>query len=214
MTDLKFDASGLIPAVVQDVDTGRVLMLAYMNRESLKKTLETGETWFYSRSRQELWHKGATSGHIQTVRRIEYDCDGDALLVQVEQCGVACHTGNATCFHRTLSGPDENAAGNFLAELEKIIAERKKNRPDGSYTAKLLEKGIDRILKKVGEEAAEVIIAAKNEERSELVYEAGDLLYHLLVLLAQKEVALAEIMEELARRHRPRTADEPESGTA
>jgi phosphoribosyl-AMP cyclohydrolase / phosphoribosyl-ATP pyrophosphohydrolase len=211
MTNLKFDRDGLIPAVVQDVFTGKVLMLAYMNSESLKKTLETGETWFYSRSRQELWHKGATSGHIQTVKRIDYDCDGDALLVQVEQVGGACHTGSSSCFYRTLSGDDTPVADHFLTELERIIAERKANRPAGSYVAGLFEKGLDRILKKVGEEAGEVIIAAKNPDRNELIYESGDLLFHLLVLLAEKEVALGEVVKELQRRHKPSPQKEPDN---
>jgi phosphoribosyl-ATP pyrophosphohydrolase/phosphoribosyl-AMP cyclohydrolase len=173
-----------------------------MNADSLKKTLETGETWFYSRSRSELWHKGATSGHIQTVKRIDYDCDGDALLVQVEQHGGACHTGAASCFYRTLSG-EAPVSVNFLAELERIIAGRKIAKPAGSYTVKLFDGGLDRILKKVGEEAGEVIIAAKNQDRNELIYETGDLLFHLLVLLAQKDVALSEVLKELASRHRP-----------
>lgn len=203
MTKLKFDQNGLVPAVVQDVHTGRVLMLAYMNEESLKKTIESGQTWFYSRSRQELWHKGATSGHIQMVKRIDYDCDGDALLVQVEQVGGACHTGAATCFYRTMTGEPITGTDNFLAELERIIAQRKVEKPEGSYVAKLFDKGLDRILKKVGEEAGEVIIAAKNEDRGELIYESGDLLFHLLVLLKEKDVALSEVLAELASRHRP-----------
>ena len=205
--NLKFDEKGLIPAVVQDAQTGRVLMLAYMNEESLTKTVQSGETWFFSRSRNELWHKGATSGHIQTVRRIDYDCDGDTLLVQVEQKGAACHTGAATCFYQSLSGGEYLDEGNFLPELERIIAERKVNKPEGSYVATLFDKGLDRILKKVGEEAGEVIIAAKNEDRDELIYESGDLLFHLLVLLAEKDVAVAEVLSELARRHRPKTAE-------
>lgn len=207
MTKLKFDDKGLVPAVVQDVHTGRVLMLAYMNEESLKKTIESGQTWFFSRSRQELWHKGATSGHIQMVKRIDYDCDGDALLVQVEQVGGACHTGASTCFYRTLSGETMAPADNFLAELERIIAERKVNKPEGSYVATLFDKGLDKILKKIGEEAGEVIIAAKNEDRSELIYESGDLLFHLLVLLAEKDVALSEVLCELAGRHRAAPAE-------
>ena len=200
MTTLKFDDKGLMPAVVQDAQTGRVLMLAYMNEESLKKTIESGQTWYFSRSRNELWHKGATSGHLQTVRRIDYDCDGDALLVQVEQTGCACHTGAATCFYQTLTG-EALQSHNFLAELERIVTERKVNRPEGSYVAKLFDKGLDRILKKVGEEAGEVIIAAKNEDRGELIYETGDLLFHLMVMLAEKDVALSEVLAELARRH-------------
>ncbi len=141
-------------------------MLAYMNEEALQKTIESGESWFYSRSRQSLWHKGATSGHIQTVKQIAYDCDGDALLLLVEQRGAACHTGAVSCFFRTLSGTEAVKPENFLFELESIIAERKVNRPANSYVAKLFHDGLDRILKKITEEAGEVIIAAKNEEQA------------------------------------------------
>lgn len=207
---LKFDQAGLIPAIVQDLHTGRVLMLAYMNEESLNKTLASGETWFYSRSRQELWHKGASSGHTQTVKRIDYDCDGDALLVYVEQKGGACHTGATGCFYRTLTGEAVAVGQQFLPELEQIIAERKFNRPPGSYVSKLLNGGLDRILKKVAEEAGEVIIAAKNADREELIYECGDLLFHLLVLLAAQEVSLGEVIAELKRRHRPAAAERDE----
>lgn len=202
MKELKFDQNGLIPAVVQDADSGRVLMVAYMNAASLEKTLETGQTWFYSRSRRWLWHKGETSGHVQDVVRIEYDCDGDALLVQVRQKGPACHTGEPSCFHNVLQEREEGTRpGLFFAELEAIITGRKNLRPAGSYVAGLFEKGTDKILKKVGEEAAEVIIAAKNDNRDELVYEAADLVFHLMVLLADKNVPLADISAELVRRH-------------
>lgn len=206
MTKLQFAENGLIPVVIQDVLTERVLMLAYMNEEALQKTIATGQTWFYSRSRRELWHKGATSGHFQQVKRIEYDCDGDALLVRVEQVGSACHTGENSCFYRTLFGEESVASVSFLAELAQIIAERKLTKPAGSYVAKLFEQGLDRILKKIGEEAGEVIIAAKNQDRTELIYESSDLLFHLLVLLAEKNVALAEVLRELASRHRPAAA--------
>lgn len=206
MTNLKFAEDGLIPVVVQDAKTERVLMLAYMNEAALEKTLTTGQTWFYSRSRRELWNKGATSGHFQQVKRIDYDCDGDALLVQVEQLGVACHTGASSCFYRMLAGDESVGTANFLAELEEIIAERKITKPAGSYVAKLFEQGLDRILKKVGEEAGEVIIAAKNQDRAELIYESSDLFFHLLVLLAEKNVTLAEVLRELASRHRPAAA--------
>ena len=177
MAELKYDRAGLIPAIVQDTYNGRVLMLAYMNKEALEKTLETGQAWFYSRSRQELWHKGATSGNFQIVKRIYFDCDGDALVLQVEQKGNACHTGAVTCFYRTLAAWENMPPANFLVELERIIAERKLKLPAGSYTAKLFAGGLDRILKKIGEEAGEVIIAAKNEERDELIYECGDLCF-------------------------------------
>ncbi|MBS3982454.1 MAG: bifunctional phosphoribosyl-AMP cyclohydrolase/phosphoribosyl-ATP diphosphatase HisIE [Dethiobacter sp.] len=207
MTKLKFAEDGLIPVVIQEAETQRVLMLAYMNEEALQKTIATGQTWFYSRRRQELWHKGATSGHFQQVKRIDYDCDGDALLVQVEQVGgSACHTGATSCFYETLFGDASVGTANFLAELAQIIEERKITKPAGSYVAKLFEQGLDRILKKVGEEAGEVIIAAKNQDRTELIYESSDLFFHLLVLLSEKNVTLAEVLRELARRHRPATA--------
>ncbi len=201
MTDLKFDRDGLIPAVVQDTCSRRVLMLAYMNRQALEMTLSRGETWFYSRSRGELWHKGATSGHTQKVISVAADCDGDALLVRVEQQGPACHTGAAGCFYRILQQKEPLPEADFLSELEQIIASRKVERPEGSYVAGLFERGLDRILKKIAEEAGEVVIAAKNADRSELIYEAGDLLFHLLVLLAQREVGLSEVLAGLARRH-------------
>ncbi len=198
-TALKFDERGLIPAVVQDYHTGQVLMVAYMNREALEKTVATGETHFYSRSRQRLWHKGETSGNIQKVKEIFYDCDADTLLVQVLPQGPACHTGARSCFYRTVGG-DEKTAGSILDELAAVIADRKENMPEGSYTTYLFEKGLDKILKKVGEETAEVIIAAKNPGSGELVYETADLFYHLLVLLEEKGVTLESIWQELAKR--------------
>jgi phosphoribosyl-ATP pyrophosphohydrolase/phosphoribosyl-AMP cyclohydrolase len=300
LDELKFNADGLIPAIVQDADSGQVLMVAYMNREALERTWETGETWFYSRSRQELWHKGETSGHTQKVRGISLDCDQDALLVKVEQNGAACHEGYATCFFREVDGQGNlrtvgepvfdpqkvyhlepakpagpallhtaaaeaveaagdaaaskaaaaaNMAGiakttraaagaatakaaeesadtaetadsaetagtaeakaigaaaaareSIIPELYQVILERQETRPEGSYTAYLFDKGIDKICKKVGEEAAEVIIAAKNRSREELVYESADLIYHLLVLLAEGGIKPAEVFNELAKR--------------
>ncbi|MBT9172397.1 MAG: Phosphoribosyl-AMP cyclohydrolase [Syntrophomonadaceae bacterium] len=202
MKEIQFDQSGLVPAIVQDWHTGRVLMLAYMNREALQKTLDSGETWFYSRSRGRLWHKGETSGHCQQVRRITYDCDGDAVLLQVEQRGPACHTGAADCFFWTLQEDAPLPQQHFLTELEQIISRRKAERPEGSYVVRLLEAGADRILRKVAEEAGEVIIAAKNGDRREIVHETGDLLFHLLVMLAGQEIAFSEVLAELERRHR------------
>ncbi|GAV26255.1 bifunctional phosphoribosyl-AMP cyclohydrolase/phosphoribosyl-ATP pyrophosphatase [Carboxydothermus islandicus] len=200
--ELKFDEKGLIPAVVQDIDTREVLMVAYMNEESLKKSLETGQTWFYSRSRNALWHKGETSGNIQEIVEIRYDCDADCLLIKVKQKGVACHTGNYSCFYRTLwegKGEREDLE-EVLAKLWQIILDRKQKLPEGSYTAKLFQKGIDKIAQKVGEEAVETVIASKNEDKGELIYEAADLVYHLLVLLAAKDISLSDIAEELKKR--------------
>ncbi|MED4833160.1 bifunctional phosphoribosyl-AMP cyclohydrolase/phosphoribosyl-ATP diphosphatase HisIE, partial [Geobacillus stearothermophilus] len=169
--DIRFDEKGLVPAIVQDAQSKEVLTLAYMNKESLEKTIETGETWFYSRSRQELWHKGATSGNVQRVVDIRYDCDADALLVLIEPAGPACHTGAYSCFSRSLDGAARAPQADrfaILNELEQIIAKRDADRPEGSYTTYLFEKGVDKILKKVGEEAAEVFIAAKNRSPDEL----------------------------------------------
>lgn len=204
LEELKFDDKGLIPAIVQEEYTREVLMLAYMNEASLKKTLETGETWFWSRRREELWHKGETSGHIQKVKEIIYDCDRDTLLIKVMQVGVACHTGEKTCFFNYLYGEraGKEVGSEVLEQVYDIIGDRKKNPKEGSYTNYLFEKGIDKILKKVGEESAEVIIAAKNPEKYELIYEASDLIYHLLVLLNEKNVLPEEIFQELKRRQK------------
>ncbi|MGI6036784.1 MAG: bifunctional phosphoribosyl-AMP cyclohydrolase/phosphoribosyl-ATP diphosphatase HisIE [Limnochordia bacterium] len=212
LENLKFDAQGLIPAIIQDHKDGQVLMVAYMNRESLQKTLETGQTWFYSRSRQTLWHKGATSGHYQLVHSITADCDGDCLLIKAEQLGPgACHEGYRSCFHYPLQGEEETSQtfrpgevygqpAAILAELYQVILDRKDNPPSGSYTAKLWARGLDQMVKKLGEEAVEVVIAAKNEEREPLVSETADLLYHLLVVLAQRGIDLEEIWAELRSR--------------
>jgi phosphoribosyl-ATP pyrophosphohydrolase/phosphoribosyl-AMP cyclohydrolase len=206
---LRFDEAGLIPAIVQDAVSKEILTLAYMNKESLTKTLETGETWFWSRSRQELWHKGATSGHTQRVVSLRYDCDGDALIVQVVPNGPACHNGTYTCFTESVAfseAADEPKRAEtsdrfaILNELEALVAAREAERPEGSYTTYLFEKGVDKILKKVGEEAAEVIIAAKNRSHDELRYEAADLLYHLLVLLREQKLPLDEVLHELKTR--------------
>ncbi|MGE5403806.1 MAG: bifunctional phosphoribosyl-AMP cyclohydrolase/phosphoribosyl-ATP diphosphatase HisIE [Candidatus Saccharibacteria bacterium] len=210
--ELKFDENGLIPAIVQDVDSKQVLMMAYMNQEALEKTISTGMTCFYSRSRQELWQKGETSGNTQSVVEIRHDCDSDTLLVFVKAAGPACHTGHETCFYRNIEGeelsepkfdPDavyglEGPA--ILYELIKILQDRREHRPQGSYSAYLFNEGIDKILKKVGEETAEVIIAAKNTDPGELVYEASDLVYHLLVLLVEKGIDLGQVFSELRRR--------------
>lgn len=196
--ELKFDERGLIPAIVQDARTREVLTLAYMNRESLARTLETRQTWFWSRSRNELWHKGATSGNTQDVVELSADCDGDAVVVLVNPAGPACHTGARSCF-----GLDQrDDIGALLSELYDLIESRERERPEGSYTTYLFEKGIDKILKKVGEESAETIIAAKNDETQPLVAEVSDLIYHLLVLLVQRGVTLDQIRDELAQRRK------------
>jgi len=205
-TQIQFDERGLIPAIVQDARTGAVLTLAYMNAESLEQTLATRETWFWSRSRSELWHKGATSGNIQRVVEVRQDCDGDALVVLVEPAGPACHTGKRSCFHRDLKGEvvdDVGLAqglGPVLDELYRLVESRQRERPEGSYTTYLFEKGLDKILKKLGEEASETIIAAKNDDPEQLVSESADLLYHLIVLLVDRGVKLGSIRDELVQR--------------
>ncbi|MFS0775347.1 bifunctional phosphoribosyl-AMP cyclohydrolase/phosphoribosyl-ATP diphosphatase HisIE [Neobacillus sp. 3P2-tot-E-2] len=203
--NIRFDEKGLVPAIVQDAETKEVLTLAYMNQESLTKTLETGETWFYSRSRQELWHKGATSGNTQSVVSVKYDCDQDAVLVLVEPKGPACHTGAVSCFSEgvvTERTTSNLADYQILQSLEKLIIEREKERPEGAYTTYLFEKGVDKILKKVGEEASEVIIAAKNRDKEELKWEAADLLYHLQVLLVEQGMPFKEVLKTLEERHK------------
>lgn len=228
---LKFDEKGLIPAIIQDLNSKQVLMMAYMNQSAIEKTQSSGYTHFYSRSRNSLWMKGESSGHVQKVEQISYDCDQDCLLIQVEQSGAACHTGHYTCFYRNSEGeeieelvfnPEEvyvkqdPTAGTdkgkhsinneqkpdaeIINELFKLIQQRKKDLPEGSYTTYLFNKGIDKILKKVGEESAEVIIAAKNTDSSELIYESSDLIYHLLVLLAENNIEINDIFIELKSR--------------
>ncbi|MFS0657950.1 bifunctional phosphoribosyl-AMP cyclohydrolase/phosphoribosyl-ATP diphosphatase HisIE [Niallia alba] len=204
--ELKYDEKGLIPAIVQDAATKEVLTLAYMNKESLEKSLQTGETWFYSRSRQELWHKGATSGNTQQIVEIKYDCDQDALVVCVKPNGPACHNGTNSCFVESVYQNKEAIESNvsdyqILANLEKIIEERDISRPEDTYTTYLFEKGVDKILKKVGEEAAEVIIAAKNRDAEELKWEASDLIYHLFVLLREQKLPFSDILKVLEARH-------------
>lgn len=209
LTDIKFDDRGLVPAVVQEGRSGKVLMVAYMNAESLQKTVESGETWFYSRSRQELWHKGETSGHFQTVRDIFVDCDADTLLVVVDQSGAACHTGSKSCFFRRLDGWDGTYTGSLsmLSDLRDEIEEKKIHPTEKSYTAYLLQTGMDKICKKIGEESAEVIIAAKNADAGdrddlwlEVCKESADLLYHLSVLWEAAGVSVNDVMAVLEER--------------
>ena len=204
--EIKFDEKGLVPAVVQDARDGRVLMVAYMNRESLEKTVETGRTWFFSRSRGKLWNKGETSGNYQEVEEILVDCDADTLVVKVRQHGPACHTGNPTCFFRKADKNGElkdyaaPATASILDEVYAVVKDRMENPKEGSYTNYLLDTGIDKILKKVGEECSETIIAAKNEEPSEIALETSDLLYHLIVMIAERGMTMEDIYAELKHR--------------
>jgi phosphoribosyl-AMP cyclohydrolase / phosphoribosyl-ATP pyrophosphohydrolase len=192
----KFGADGLIPAVVQDARTREVLTVAYMNQEALQRTVERRETWFWSRSRKELWHKGETSGNLQTVVNVHLDCDADAVLVEVEPKGPACHTGAYSCF-----GVEPRIEG-VLAELYKLIEQRKELRPEGSYTTYLFNSGLDKILKKIGEEATETVVAAKNPDAERLTSETADLLYHVMVLLVERGVDLSDVIAELKGRRK------------
>ena len=213
---VKFDENGLVPAILQDIDSKEVLMLGYMNEESLLKTMETGKACVWSRSRQELWLKGETSGNYQFVIEIRFDCDNDSLLVKVKAAGPACHTGKKSCFYQRLSSgiieevPESCSSGNvsgaeldkaaFLYRLYDVIKDRKENPVEGSYTNYLFREGVDKICKKIGEEAAEVIIGAKNASKDEMIYEIGDLIYHLMVLLNLYNIPLRDIFAELESR--------------
>ena len=200
ISELKFDEKGLIPAIVADAITGKVLTLAYMNRESLKITMERGLTCFFSRSRNELWLKGETSGNYQHVVSITADCDRDALLVKVEKDGPACHTGSESCFTAPLFESDELSEFT-LRGLYELLLDRKAKLPEGSYTTYLFQKGIDKILKKVGEESTEVIIAGKANDKAETIYELADLAYHAMVLMVQMGITVDDVHKELASRH-------------
>ena len=199
LDELKFDEKGLIPAIVVDDETGKVLTLAYMNREILAISMEKKLTCFWSRSRQELWLKGETSGNYQHIVSITADCDGDALEVRVKKDGPACHTGAESCFHNPVLG--EKADKFQLEGLYQLLQSRKKELPEGSYTTYLFQKGLDKILKKVGEESTEVIIAGKAEDKAETIYEIADLAYHVLVLMVQLGISVEDIRKELASRH-------------
>lgn len=201
-TNLKYDTKGLIPAIIQDYSSGTVLMQGYMNRESLELTIKTGEIWFFSRSRGKLWHKGEISGNVLKVKDIRVDCDGDCLLFKVEPKGPTCHTGEVSCFHLDLEGQDKECRINILKELYLLIKDRKDNPKDGSYTNMLFEKGRERILKKIGEEAVEVILAAQKNNKDETLWEISDLIYHLLVLIVEMDITPDEIELELAKRRK------------
>ncbi|AGV73134.1 bifunctional phosphoribosyl-AMP cyclohydrolase/phosphoribosyl-ATP diphosphatase HisIE [Lactococcus cremoris] len=193
-----FQKQALIPVIVQDYQTKQVLMMAYTNEEAYQKMLESGETWFWSRSRQKLWHKGEESGHFQKVKGMRLDCDQDTLLVFVEQTGNACHTGAYSCFYDEVIPFDDS---DIFADLEKQIADRKAHPVEKSYTNYLLDQGVDKVLKKVGEEASEVIIASKNSDKTELLGEIDDLLYHLFVLMNQTDLSLEEVRKKARERH-------------
>ncbi len=198
--DLKYNSDGLIPAIIQDFYTKDVLMMAYMNKESLQISIDEKRTCFYSRSRKELWRKGLTSGNVQNIVSIMPDCDNDTLLIKVIKTGPACHTGNETCFFTTLM-QDENLQEFSLNALYTLLSERNKTRPQGSYTSYLFEKGMDKILKKVGEENTEVVIAAMKNDKKETVFEISDLCYHILVLMVHMGISLQDLQTELASRH-------------
>lgn len=206
---LAWSEAGLIPAIVQDVDTLEVLMVAYMNRDSFLLSCEQGETVFWSRSRQSIWHKGATSGHTQPIVGMYTDCDQDTLLIQVRPAGPACHTGSPTCFFESITRtPIQKGRFEILEHLETTIRDREQERPEGAYTTYLFDQGLDKILKKIGEEASEVIIAAKNQDPAELKGEIGDLIFHLLVLMQQSKLPLDDVLDELKRRHQSPRRDQ------
>ena len=199
---IRYDERGLVPAIVQDYLDGTVLMMAWMNQESLEKTLETEETWFWSRSRSQLWHKGETSGHLQKVRSLRYDCDSDCLLVTVEQIGeIACHTGERSCFHQ-VDGTKAAPLADTLSQVFEVICDRRDNPTDTSYTCKLLAGGDNKILKKIGEEAAEVVMACKDDDKDAIASEVADLFYHTLVALAHHNVDVKAVYRKLQERRK------------
>lgn len=201
INEIKFDEKGLVPVITQDVETKKVLMLAYMNLEALTKTIETKQVHYYSRSREKLWLKGETSGHFQNVVEITLDCDMDTILIFVNQVGAACHTGEMSCFYRNLEGEEPfDYSKDMMKIVYDVITDRRANPKEGSYTNYLFDKGIDKMLKKVGEESAEIIIAAKNPDDHELVYEIGDMMYHVSVLMAQRGINWDDIYKELNKR--------------
>lgn len=209
LKEVKYDSKGLVTAIVQDYHSKKVRMVAYMNEEALTKTLETGQVYYFSRSRNELWLKGDTSGYYQYLKGMSIDCDGDALLLQIEQVGgVSCHTGQATCFYRdltenvdiTINRGNIKSSGNMLTDLYNTIIDRKNNPKEGSYTNYLFDKGINKILKKVGEESSEILIAAKDNDKQEVIFEVADFMYHVTVMMASLGVSWEDVEEELSKR--------------
>lgn len=200
--EIKWNEKGLVPAIVQDAVTKEVLMMAYMNEESFNKTVETGQTWFYSRSREELWHKGETSGNTQEVVEVSLDCDNDTVLIKVIPAGPACHTGERTCFYNPVKKFKEVPNRMMLFEEFDKIVDRKENPVEGSYTNYLFREGVDKICKKIGEESTETVIGAKNNSKEEVIYEASDLLYHLNVLLVNQGITLDDLMVEIENRYK------------
>jgi len=199
---IRYNEQGLVPAIVQDYLDGTVLMMAWMNQESLQKTLDTGETWFWSRSRSQLWHKGESSGHLQYVRSLRYDCDSDTLLVSVEQVGdIACHTGERSCFHQ-VDGEKLPPLADTLSQVFGVICDRRDNPVESSYTCKLFAGGDNKILKKIGEESAEVVMACKDDDKDAIASEVADLLYHTLVAVAHHKVELRDVYRKLQERRR------------
>lgn len=218
LEQIKFNEDGLVPVIVQDVSTGQVLMLAYANKEAIQKTIDSGKSHFWSRSRDKLWMKGEESGNVQDIKEVYYDCDIDTLLYLVQQTGVACHTGEKTCFYRATKGNKEaptfgsSDSSKTLDEVYEVIMDRKLNPKDGSYVSGLFEKGLDKILKKIGEEAGETIIGAKNEDKKEIIYETADLWFHSMIVLSYFGITPNDIYKELGRRFgKPKEAYRQES---
>lgn len=205
MTTIQYNQDGLIPVIIQNAETKEVLTLAYANEEAVQKTMDTNETWLYSRSRKELWNKGATSGNTQKVTAVRLDCDGDSLIYEVIPSGPACHTGKDSCFFETIHGERNESPSDMFAQLTSLIKTREEEMPEGAYTTYLFEEGVDKICKKVGEEAAEVIIAAKNRDPEELSMETADLFYHVLVLLQEQKVDISQVVDVLKERHATKT---------
>jgi len=218
LEQIKFNENGLVPVIVQDVSSGQVLMLAYANKDAIQKTIDSGKSHFWSRSREKLWMKGEESGNVQDIKELYYDCDIDTMLYLVQQTGVACHTGERTCFYRSLDGDKEaptfgsSDSSKTLDEVYEVILDRKLNPKDGSYVSGLFEKGLDKILKKIGEEAGETIIGAKNGDKKEIIYETADLWFHSMIVLSYFGITPNDIYDELGRRFgKPKEAYRQES---